>query len=456
MAYSTQSTTSDGTLVLLALSLEYFDRSEISVFFNGEINGFGWAWVGSTEKAISFPVPIPINVVVTVKRITNIATPRHLYDSGAAFTSQSIDESFLQIMHIAQESREGSQVADFYEEVNMHGLKIVGLGAGAAPGEAVEFSQLTALGTTTAGYATAASGSASAALVSQNAAAASAASAASSAELAASYVNSDGSGFTNLGHTVAFGDVAGVNLVGSGDVTSLYTTGRRVRIMDAGLPVYGYVTSSNFITPDTYVNLQMDTLADLVTPTSIALGAAITGKPVSADGISVVGAAGVIRLGIESMHLPTTTPAGLGIVEVATSGLLAKTLNFNDGAYSSAQFSLRLPGNWNGGYISLNIAYSSTTTGSSINRARMLASFVHNTNLQTAFSTPVVNLLYPTAVDTMVYSQMPQITLPGGAGTDVFFRLARDGAHGDDTFAGVIRVHAIYVRYWIGDPWPTV
>ena len=66
MAFSTQRVTSNGTLVLLDIAIEYFDRSEIAVLFNGVVNVYPWEWVGSTEKKISFTPAVPNTVEVVL------------------------------------------------------------------------------------------------------------------------------------------------------------------------------------------------------------------------------------------------------------------------------------------------------------------------------------------------------------------------------------------------------
>src|SRR5690349_19320457 len=109
MAFSTQTAVSDGTLVNLALSLEYLDRSEISVEFDG-IEVPDWAWVGVTDTAITFSPAVPNGVVVTVRRTTQIAAAIHNFEDGAQFRPDVLDENFAQTLHILQELAEGGEI----------------------------------------------------------------------------------------------------------------------------------------------------------------------------------------------------------------------------------------------------------------------------------------------------------------------------------------------------------
>lgn len=163
MAYSTQSVTSDGTLVLLSLSLDYFDRSEITVLYDGILNTTGWAWVGTTATQISFSPAVPNGVVVKVKRDTSVSAIRHAFSLGAAFIAANIDEDFKQTLRVVQEARENPTLTDIFNQLDIHGHKIINLAAGTNALDAVNFAQLTANNTIVQGYATAASNSASAA-----------------------------------------------------------------------------------------------------------------------------------------------------------------------------------------------------------------------------------------------------------------------------------------------------
>lgn len=107
MALSFQEVVSDGNLSVLLIEIDYFDRDDIAVYFDDVPNAYPWAWVGVTEKVISFTPDVPAGVVVQVRRSTDMTGMLHKFSSGAAFTSGSMDDNFKQVLQIAQEAREG-------------------------------------------------------------------------------------------------------------------------------------------------------------------------------------------------------------------------------------------------------------------------------------------------------------------------------------------------------------
>lgn len=174
MAFSIQRAVSDGTMTLLPISIEYFDREEISVLFDGVLNARQWAWVGTTDKTLSFTPAVANTVEVMIVRSTDLAELRHQFSLGAQFTAESLDESLLQILHIAQEAKEGSNLGEIFQNLNFHGFKAINMGNGSDPGDAVNHAQMevhdaTIVGymNTTEGYKDAAAASAAAALVSE-------------------------------------------------------------------------------------------------------------------------------------------------------------------------------------------------------------------------------------------------------------------------------------------------
>lgn len=176
MSFSIQRAVSDGTLALLPISIEYFDREEISVLFDGIVDARQWAWVGVDDATLSFTPPVANLVEVSVLRTTDLSALRHAFSMGAQFTTTSLDESLLQILHIAQEAKEGSGLGEVYQNLNFHGFKAINMGNGSDPGDAVNHAQMQVHDATIVGYMNAADASADAAAASAVAAAASAAS----------------------------------------------------------------------------------------------------------------------------------------------------------------------------------------------------------------------------------------------------------------------------------------
>lgn len=195
MAYSTQRAVSDGSLQLLMIEIEFFDKSEITAYLdNIPTSGFIWA----TDKSIRFDEAVPVGVEVLLRRTTDLSEVRHIFTLGAQFKDSTLDEDFQQILHIAQEAVEGANVGDIYQPLNMHGNTITNVGPALADGDAVSLGQVKQESTSAwaaaadarqsagqaAGSAMSASNSASTAIQRANEAATSATNSAASRDLA--------------------------------------------------------------------------------------------------------------------------------------------------------------------------------------------------------------------------------------------------------------------------------
>lgn len=174
MAYSTQRVVSDGTLVLLDVSIDYLERKHVHIFFNNVENALPWSWVGTTQSQISFSPAVPNGVEVAVIRKTDLSTLYHEFSQGAQFTADTLDEGLAQVLYIAQEATEQALTGDFFQNVNMHSYRITNVADAVDPQDVMTLGQATE---TLQPYVVAADASA-------DAAAASAASAASSASAA--------------------------------------------------------------------------------------------------------------------------------------------------------------------------------------------------------------------------------------------------------------------------------
>lgn len=139
MAYSTQRSVSDGTLQLLMISIEFFDKSEISVYFDNIPTS---AYVWATDKSLRFNSPVPQGVEVLIRRTTDLSEVRHVFSRGAQFKDSTLDDDFRQILHISQEAVEGANVGDIYSTLNMHGNKITNVGPATDDGDAVSLGQV--------------------------------------------------------------------------------------------------------------------------------------------------------------------------------------------------------------------------------------------------------------------------------------------------------------------------
>ena len=186
MAQSTQRAVSDGSLALLDLSIDYLSRSEITVYFDAVLTT-AWAWVGETEKRITFTPNVPAGVEVLVKRSTDISKLRHEFSKGAAFTAEVLDEDLKQVLHIAQEASEANLSGQFYSDIDMHNYRVRNIGTAVDDTDALTLGQYKA--------------DADGAFASKTAAAASATAAANSATAAAGSATTAGTRATNAGNS---------------------------------------------------------------------------------------------------------------------------------------------------------------------------------------------------------------------------------------------------------------
>lgn len=129
MAYSTQRATSDGTLKVLGISIEFFDKVDIRVFINEvpQVVNVDYTWL--TNTSIEFTNFVPNGQEVLLRRQTDMTEPRHIFSEGSPFIYETLDEDFRQILQIAQESIEGLTLGDLYNDLNMHGNLVTNLGA---------------------------------------------------------------------------------------------------------------------------------------------------------------------------------------------------------------------------------------------------------------------------------------------------------------------------------------
>ena len=148
MAYSTQRAVSDGTLAYLDLSIEYMKRADIAVFYDGLPAAPGsWAWVGTTDKRITFSPVVPNGVEVLIKRTTQINTIINKFANGAKFNNATMDQDFTQLLYLNQEAVEGAALTDIFNDVDFHGYKIKNLGLAVDDTDAITFGQVKSIST---------------------------------------------------------------------------------------------------------------------------------------------------------------------------------------------------------------------------------------------------------------------------------------------------------------------
>lgn len=142
MAYATQTAVSNGSMVALNVTIEYLYRSEISVYFGSTLQASGWRWADLNAATILFDTAVPVGTVVKLKRRTDISKAFHVYSNGAMFDRASMDDNFRQMLHVAQEIQEGEGTTAATADLDMQGYRILNVGAGVNPGDAVNKQQL--------------------------------------------------------------------------------------------------------------------------------------------------------------------------------------------------------------------------------------------------------------------------------------------------------------------------
>lgn len=139
--YSVQIAVSDGTLTRIALSIEYFEKDDITLYRNLELTplvlGTDWQWDGDTHINLLTNIPVPLGSYITVRRNTNIDRAFNIYDGGAAFSRDTLDENFKQMIYLAQEFTEGNGLTGLFFPLDMHGFQIKNLGTPTDPKDAV-------------------------------------------------------------------------------------------------------------------------------------------------------------------------------------------------------------------------------------------------------------------------------------------------------------------------------
>lgn len=141
--YSSQTLVSDGTVQRVDLSIEFLVREDIRVFVDDALlpaNGYSWTWVSAT--AITLNQPVHNRGVINIRRVTAYDTIKHIFEvGGAVFKDRNVDENFRQVLYWCQDFIEGKSFTDVWNDLNMHGYRILNLGAAVDPHDAVPLGQ---------------------------------------------------------------------------------------------------------------------------------------------------------------------------------------------------------------------------------------------------------------------------------------------------------------------------
>ena len=129
--YSVQIETSDGTLSVINLGIEYFEKNDVSLYRNDTdtplVLGTDWQWASDTSITLLKGVEPSGNRIIVI-RTTDKDRAFNIYDGNAPFSRETLDENFRQMVYLAQEFTEGSGVSGIYRSLNMHGNRIINLG----------------------------------------------------------------------------------------------------------------------------------------------------------------------------------------------------------------------------------------------------------------------------------------------------------------------------------------
>src|SRR5690554_457379 len=192
MAYSTQRALSDGTLREVLLTIGFIDRKDINVFLDdlpmtetGAVPSSDITYEWITDNLIRFSEDIPDGSEILIQRSTELGSVLNVFSAGASFDDPTMDENFLQLLYIAQEAREGSSLAEVFQDIDMHGYQLNNLGTATEPGNAVPLHQMQAESTWAYQSRVAAEAAAATAVSARNAAQLSESNAAGSASAAA-------------------------------------------------------------------------------------------------------------------------------------------------------------------------------------------------------------------------------------------------------------------------------
>ena len=220
MAYSLQRAVSDGTLNTIPVSIKYFDKTDISVFVDDVLlpdGTYTYAW--SANNIVITP-NVAAGLEVLIKRTTKFDTPYHDFSAGAVFKDSTVDDNFLQMLFIAQETSEGATQTDFYADLNFHGYRLQKVGNAIEPDDAVPFSQYQADANGAFQQRILAESAKTAAQASQTAAASSASAAASSASAASTSATAAASSATSATNSASAAATSATNAANSASAAS--------------------------------------------------------------------------------------------------------------------------------------------------------------------------------------------------------------------------------------------
>jgi hypothetical protein len=126
-----QTAVSDGTLTQLAVGLEYYNQTDISLNRDDRpvalVAGTDYQWTSSTSIQLLTNVPVPAGVVLTLRRRTDNDQLLNIYDGGAPFTRTTLDENFEQLLRLSQEFTEGVGLDALGQDLSLGGYRVTNM-----------------------------------------------------------------------------------------------------------------------------------------------------------------------------------------------------------------------------------------------------------------------------------------------------------------------------------------
>lgn len=139
MAFSWEELTYPAGTTSVNVNIDYLDKSYIYLYLD---NVLTTAYTWASDTVIQLDVALAASTDVLLVRRTDKEFLYIMFAEGAAFIRENIDTQNTQFLHLAQELTEGRSIEGFYGDLSMNGFRIINLGDGVNPGDAVNKGQL--------------------------------------------------------------------------------------------------------------------------------------------------------------------------------------------------------------------------------------------------------------------------------------------------------------------------
>jgi len=127
-------------------TLGFLSRSHVTAYVQGELDGAGnqiyrtITWINDGLVTVSGVVAVGAELVIS--RDTPVDNAQHDYQDGSVLDEQSLDESNLQSLLIAQEYADGKRLSNLSRDLDVSGYRLTGLAPPLLPSDAVPLSYI--------------------------------------------------------------------------------------------------------------------------------------------------------------------------------------------------------------------------------------------------------------------------------------------------------------------------